>query len=110
MDFATAVRFVLSQALGLDTQPDYFIYRLSQGQPPVPGQVTSLLLALKVLYEELRSADTLERSLACALFVLAYDSRAHYRAGAEAGVEWPPLLDEDLTRIAIAAKQIFADI
>ena len=60
MDFATAVRFVLSQA--------------------------------------------------CALFVLAYDSRAHYRAGAEAGVEWPPLLDEDLTRIAIAAKQIFADI
>ena len=105
MDSKTARQVVMTQA---DlTISDSFLTRLQQQQPPVPGQVTSLLLALTTLREDLKTAEHLDRALVHALYQLAYDSRQHYEQGKRAKVEWPPLLDADLERIAIATAQIF---
>lgn len=107
MDFDTARTFVLCQATVAEPdRTDTFLYRLRQGHPPVPGQVTSLLLALKVLFEGLKAETHLERPLAAALFLLAHDSRHQFIAGTQAGVSWPPLLSDDLTRIAQAVDAI----
>lgn len=93
--------------MATEQNPDALLIRLKQGQPPIPGQVTSILLALKVVSETLREADTFERELTCALYLLASDSRQQFESGQRSGVAWPPLLDEDLTRIAAAVKSIF---
>ncbi len=107
MDFETARQFVLKQTLTTgDDVPDRFILRLRQGNPPVPGQVTSLLLALKVLFEGLKNEPSLDRSLVQSLFALSYESRQLYDAGERAGVNWPPMLDDDLGRIAQAVQSI----
>jgi len=107
MDVDTARAFVLRQAgVAEPERTDTFLYRLRQGQPPVPGQVTSLLLALKVLFEGLKTETHLERPLAAALFLLAHDSRRQFIAGTQAGVSWPPLLSDDLARIAQAVEAI----
>jgi hypothetical protein len=87
--------------------PDALLTRLMQGQPPIPGQVTSILLALKVVFESLRESPEFERDLACALHLLASDSRQEFENGQRVGVDWPPLLDEDLSRIAAAVRSIF---
>jgi hypothetical protein len=109
MDFDTAYQFVLRQTLNpTDDLPDTFIACLRQGRPPIPGQVTSLLLALKVLYEALKAEPALERPLVQALFALSYESRQLYNQGGQQGADWPPLLDEDLTRLAKAAQLIVA--
>ncbi|HIK45182.1 MAG TPA: Dethiobiotin synthetase, partial [Leptolyngbyaceae cyanobacterium M65_K2018_010] len=86
--------------------PDTFISCLRQGKPPVPGQVTSLLLALKVLYEGLKDEPTLDRPLVQALFAIAYESRQLFNQGQQRGIDWPPLLDDDLNRLGKAAQSI----
>lgn len=105
MDVKTAKHVVITQAD--TTVADSFLDRLQQQQPPIPGQVTSLLLALKALAEDLKGATQLERSLVYALHQLAYEGRQCYEQGKQAKVEWPPLLNADLERIAIATAQIF---
>ena len=60
---------------------DTFLGRLRRGYPPVPGQVTSLLLALKVLYDNLKTATEIDKELAQALFLVAYDSRNLFESG-----------------------------
>ncbi|MBE9077487.1 Dethiobiotin synthetase [Romeria aff. gracilis LEGE 07310] len=109
MDFKTARQELTRQALPQNQTADTFLGRLEQGQPPVPGQVTSLLLALRAVFDNLREATALDREFAYALHRLAYNSRRCYEQGVQTGVEWPPLLDEDLDRIAIAVNQIFAN-
>ncbi|MEM6836455.1 MAG: Dethiobiotin synthetase [Cyanobacteria bacterium P01_C01_bin.120] len=108
MDFDTAQKFVLAQTLTPAPGQTAFIDCLRQGQAPIPGQVTSLLLALKTLSKSLQNEPTIERSLGYALFLLSYESRQLYRQGQLKQVEWPPLLDEDLLRIADAVRQIWA--
>ncbi|MEB3338300.1 MAG: Dethiobiotin synthetase [Leptolyngbyaceae bacterium] len=108
MDYATAHKFLVNQGLSAEQNPDAFLVRLKQGKPPIPGQVTSLLLALKVVFESLRETTTMDRELAYALYILASESRQQFDAKRKAGVLWPPLLDEDVTRIAIAVKSIYA--
>jgi hypothetical protein len=109
MDFQTARQVLSHQTLPKEETDDTFLGRLRAGQPPVPGQVTSLLLALKVIHDSLKDASALDRELALALFLVAYESRNLFEAGRAARVAWPPLLDEDLERIAIAAYQIFTN-
>jgi len=109
MDFDTARRFLLAQTIAPVPGQTTFIDCLRQGAAPVPGQVTSLLLALKTVGQTLKSEPTLERSLVYAFFVLTYESRQLYQRGVTAGVEWPPLLDADLGRIAEAVRHILAD-
>lgn len=108
MDFKAACQVLASQTLPKHETDSTFLGRLRMGQPPVPGQVTSILLALKVVHDGLRSSPTLGRELAQSLFLVAYESRNLFESGRAARVPWPPLLDEDLERIAIAAYQIFA--
>lgn len=107
MDYETARHFLINQGLAREQHSDALLPRLRQQKPPIPGQVTSILLALKVVFEGLRDAPMLDRELACALHLLATEGRLQFQQGLKAGVAWPPLLDEDLTRIAIAVKSIF---
>lgn len=106
MDYQTA-RELLQQQGNPSDDADAFLVRLQQGKAPVPGQVTNLLLALKVVFERLNEAEFLDRELVYALYVLASEGRRNYDQGRRQGVAWPPLLDEDLTRMAIAVKSIF---
>lgn len=107
MDIQTAEQVVIKQANV--TTADSFLSRLQQQQPPIPGQVTSVLLALKVIMENMKGAEQIDRALAAALYQLAYDSRQLYEGGKRAKVEWPPLLNADIERIAIATAHIFKD-
>ncbi|MEO0769078.1 MAG: Dethiobiotin synthetase [Cyanobacteria bacterium J06649_4] len=109
MDFQRARQEIVTQTLPQYETTDTFLGRLRQGYPPVPGQVTSLLLALKVIHISLQQATQLDRALAHALFLVAYESRNLFESGYAQQVDWPPMLDEDLARIAIAAHDIFAD-
>ena len=105
MDVKTAQHVVITQANAAEN--DSFLARLRQKSAPVPGQVTSLLLALKVIHEHLKPAHSIDRDLAYALHQLAYEGRQYYEQGKQSNVEWPPLLNADLERIAIAVSQIF---
>ena len=108
MDLKTACELIASQTLPeLETQ-DTFLGRLRRGHPPVPGQVTSLLLALKVIQGNLQGSSALDRQLAQSLFLVAYESRNLYEVGQANRADWPPMLDDDLARIAIATYAIFA--
>jgi hypothetical protein len=109
MDFKTARQVLAHQTLPEHETNDTFLGRLRSSQPPIPGQVTTLLLALKVVRDSLKDASVLDRELAHSLFLVAYESRNLYESSRNNRVVWPPLLDEDLERIAIAAYQIFAD-
>ncbi|MBD0336522.1 MAG: Dethiobiotin synthetase [Cyanobacteria bacterium Co-bin13] len=107
MDFETARQFLFRQTIQpQEDREDSFYSRLRQGQPPIPGQATSLLLALKVLYEGLHNEPALDKDMVQALFILSYESRQLFEAGQKRGVIWPPLLDDDLKRIAAAARSI----
>ena len=110
MDFHTARSLLISQGMASEQNSDALLTHLKQGKSPIPGQVTAILLALKIVFEELRDTVALERELAAALHVLAIESRASFEAGKQAGVEWAPLLDEDLTRIAAAVKSTFTGL
>nr|WP_206754576.1 Dethiobiotin synthetase [Leptolyngbya sp. FACHB-36] len=88
-------------------EPDDLLCRLRQKVPPIPGQITTILLALKVVDDRLQSATEIERELACSLYLLASESRQQFDLGRRSGVAWPPLLDEDLGRIAAGVRQIF---
>ena len=105
MDSKTAQQVILTQA---DlTVTDSFLARLQRQQPPIPGQVTSMLLALRTLTDDLKATEHLERTLVYALHQLAYESRQLYEQGRRTKVEWPPLLNSDIERVAIAVGQIF---
>ena len=112
MDYKTARSFLIDQGTALETKrnPDAFLMRLKQGQPPVPGQVTSILLALKILFEGLQDSPMLDRQLISALHLLSVEGLQQFEAGLRKGVSWPPLLKEDLNRIAIAVKNIFSGV
>ncbi len=110
MDYKTARSFLVNQGTASDQNTDAFLMRLKQGKAPIPGQVTNILLALKIVFEALQSSSTLERELIYALYLLSFESRKHFDAGRQAGVNWPPLLDEDLKRIARAVVSIYAGV
>ena len=101
MDEQTARNFILDQGMALQEQrnPNAFLVLLQQGKSPVPGQMTSLLLALKILYQSLQGTSTIDRPLAYSLYRLARDSRYYFEEGRRNGVSWSPLLITDLDRL-----------
>ncbi len=109
MDYETARRLLIDQSsetLGSDG----FLVRLQHGQPPIPGQVTSILLALKVIFESLKAEKTLDRALSYALYLIASEGRRAFAAGLKQQSDCPPLLNEDLDRVSAAVKSIFSDL
>ena len=108
VDYQTARNLLITQGLDADQHPDALLTHIAQMSPPIPGQVTSILLALKVVFEALRDVTELDRELAYSLYILASESRQYFSVGQQKGIEWPPLLDEDLARIASGVKSIFA--
>lgn len=108
MDYKTAHSFIINQVRASEQNADSFLWRLRQGKPPIPGELTNILLALKMVFESLQGADSIDRELAFSLYQLSYQSRQSFEEGMRLGVIWPPLLDEDLLRISKAVKSIFA--
>jgi len=108
MDYETARRFLINMTNGKN--PDTFLGRLQQGEPPIPGQVTSILLSLKVLFAALQGVEALDRELVYVLYQLASEGRSLFDRWRGAGVIWPPLLDQDLTRITYAVRSIYAGV
>jgi hypothetical protein len=108
MNYEIAYKLLIDQTISSEENPDALLMRLKQGRPPVPGQITSILLALKVVFAGHQDATTIDRQLANALYQLSIKSQYLFTAGRKAGVEWPPLLKEDLQRIAIASEGIFS--
>ncbi|MDJ0693704.1 Dethiobiotin synthetase [Mastigocoleus sp. MO_188.B34] len=110
MNYETARKLLISQTVSLEDNADALIARMQQGKPPVPGQVTSILLALKVLHENLKDSKTLDRELAYSLYKLTVSPQKLFAAGYKAGINWPPLLKEDLLRIGSGCENIFSGI
>ena len=112
MDNPTARKFLIDQGTAHLTQrnPEALLLRLDRGEAPIPGQMTSVLLALKVTYKALDGEAMIDRELAQALHRLARDSRRALQAGRDRGVVWPPLLVEDLDRIEEAVEAILSGV
>ncbi|BAY19236.1 hypothetical protein NIES2109_49470 [Nostoc sp. HK-01] len=110
MNYDTARKLLVSQTITTEENPDALLMRMKQGKPPVPGQITSILLALKVVFEALKDAPNLDRELTFALYQLGVKTQHLYVAGRKAGVDWPPLLKEDLIRISLATESIFSGL
>ncbi|HIK12374.1 MAG TPA: Dethiobiotin synthetase [Oscillatoriaceae cyanobacterium M33_DOE_052] len=111
MNYQEAYDLLIARGTALQNsgKDENLLQRLKQGKPPLPGEVTSILLALKIVFEELPNQNTLDRNLVLALHLLAFESQRLFEAGRSAGVSWPPLLKEDLQRIAASVASIFAD-
>lgn len=107
MDYKTAYQYLSSQSSLGDRKA--FLALLQQGQPPIPGQVTNILLSLKVIFQHVEGLDSIDRRLAHMLHRLAHDGRQYYESGKRQNITWPPLLNEDLTRIAQSVEYIFAN-
>ncbi|MEH2358298.1 Dethiobiotin synthetase [Nostoc sp.] len=110
MNYETARKLLIDQTIITEENPDALLTRMKQGKPPVPGQITSILLALKVVFEALKDAKSLDRELALALYQLSIKAQQLFAAGRKAGVDWPPVLKEDLLRISLASESIFSGI
>lgn len=108
MNYETAYQFLLNQTIASENNSDALLTRMQQGKPPIPGQITSILLALKVIFEALKHSKTLERELTYALYLLTVKTQQLFAAGLKVGVDWPPMLKEDLLRIANATESIFS--
>lgn len=110
MNYETAYKLLVGQTIGSEENPDALLTRMKYGKPPVPGQITSILLALKVVFEAVKDSPTLDKELVFALYQLTVKAQQLFVAGRRAGVDWPPLLKEDLLRIALASESIFSGI
>jgi hypothetical protein len=108
MNYETARKILIDQTIATEENPDALLTRMKQGKPPIPGQITSILLALKVVFEALKDAPSLDRELALALYQLGIKAQQLFAAGRKAGIDWPPLLKEDLLRISLASESIFS--
>lgn len=110
MNYETARKLLVGQTIATEENPDALLMRMKQGKPPVPGQITSILLALKVVFEALKESPTLDRELTFALYQLSVKTQQLFIAGRRVGIDWPPLLKEDLVRIALAVESIFSGV
>lgn len=81
MNYDTARKLLVSQTITTEETPDALLMRMKQGKPPVPGQITSILLALKVVFEALKDAPSLDRELIFALYQLGIKTQQLYLAG-----------------------------
>lgn len=110
MNYDTARKLLLDQTVTTQDHPDALLIRMQQGKPPVPGQITSVLLALKVVFEGLKETTTIDRELAYALYILTIKTQQLFAIGRKNGIDWPPMFKEDLLRIGSACESIFSGV
>ncbi|MBD2136194.1 Dethiobiotin synthetase [Anabaena sp. FACHB-1237] len=109
MNYEIARKLIIDHTTKSDN-PDTLLNRLQQGKAPIPGQITSILLSLKIIFETLKTENTIDKELASSLYQLAIKPQKLFIIGRKAGVDWPPLLNEDLLRISGAVESIFLGI
>jgi hypothetical protein len=105
MNYQIARKLLIDQT---ETARDTLLNRLQQGKLPIPGQITSILLALKLVFESLKDANTIDKELAWSLYKLGSKSLEILTMELKSDTEWPPLLKEDLQRITLAVESIFS--
>ena len=108
MNYETAHQFLLNQTVASEQNSDALLTRMRQGKPPIPGQITSILLSLKVVFEALKDSKTLERELSYALYLLTVKAQQLFVAGLKSGVDMPPIIKKELLIIANATESIFS--
>ncbi|BAZ90067.1 hypothetical protein NIES932_15550 [Raphidiopsis curvata NIES-932] len=105
MNYQIARKLLIDQT---ETARDTVLNRLQKGKLPIPGQITSILLALKLVFESLKDANTIDKELAWSLHKLGSKSLEILAMELKSDTEWPPLLKEDLQRITLAVESIFS--
>ncbi len=114
MNYESARMYLVTQGLGATDDSKAtdttFLQRLKQGNSPLPGQATTILLALRIVFDHLHKQPTLDRQLVYSLHLLATQGTQLVSKWRAMGRICPPLLEEDLQRIAIAVDAIFSDI
>ncbi len=105
MNYQIARKLLIDQT---ETTRDTFLNRLRQGKLPIPGQITSILLALKLVFESLKDVNTIDKELAWSLHKLGSKCLEILTMELKSDTEWPPLLKEDLQRITLAVESIFS--
>ncbi|MCZ2201961.1 hypothetical protein [Cylindrospermopsis raciborskii] len=105
MNYQIARKLLIDQT---ETDRDTLLNRLQQGKWPIPGQITSILLALKLVFESLKNTNTIDKELAWSLHKLGSKSLEILTMELKSNTEWPPLLKEDLQRITLAVESIFS--
>jgi len=105
MNYQIARKLLIDQT---ETTRDTLLNRLRQGKLPIPGQITSILLALKLVFESLKDVNTIDKELAWSLHKLGSKCLEILTMELKSDTEWPPLLKEDLQRITLAVESIFS--
>ncbi len=105
MNYQIARNLLIDQT---ETTRDTLLNRLRQGKWPIPGQITSILLALKLVFESLKDVNTIDKELAWSLHKLGSKCLEILTMELKSDTEWPPLLKEDLQRITLAVESIFS--
>lgn len=114
MNYESARAYLVSQSLGIvgdgKDAESTFMQRLKQGIPPLPGQATTILLALRVVFDHVQGQEFLDRQLVHALHVLATQGPWVVSQWRSMGRMCPPLLEDDLQRIAMNVDNIFSGV
>jgi hypothetical protein len=76
----------------------------------LPGQATTMLLALRIIFDQLQGQELLDRHLAHALHNLAVRGPQLFSKWRSMGRVCPPLLEDDLQRIALGVDSIFSNL
>ncbi|MFL0603900.1 Dethiobiotin synthetase [Cylindrospermopsis raciborskii] len=105
MNYQIARKLLIDQT---ETARDTVLNRLQKGKLPIPGQITSILLALKLVFESLKDVNTIDKELAWSLHKLGSKCLEILTMELKSDTEWPPLLKEDLQRITLAVESIFS--
>jgi hypothetical protein len=108
MNYETARKLLIDQTIITSENSETLFMRMQQGKPPIPGQITSILLACRVVFEAIKDNNSIDRELVYALYQLSIKTQQIFAAGRKIGIEWPPLLKEDLLRIAQGVESIFS--
>jgi hypothetical protein len=108
MNYETARKLLIDQTIITGENTETLFMRMQQGKPPIPGQITSILVSCRVVFEAIKDNNSIDRELAYALYQLSIKTQQIFAAGRKVGIEWPPLLKEDLLRIAQGVESIFS--
>jgi hypothetical protein len=105
MNSAEARQLVLDEAL----RPDGVVVGVRMGDDPGAARMENLLAALRVLCEDHKGRDAVERRLAYALHGIAVYLQRNVESWAHAGRTWrPQLVEREVPAIMMGVESVFA--